>query len=719
MRPVDYVEMGWHVCALHPRSKRPRGQSWQIATRDPEWWDEHPDDGVGLVHGPSGTCALDVDDYEAAVPALARVGIDLPDLLARGVQIVSRPGRAKLLYRCPDTVELRTHQVRGPEGVIYELRAGVSQDVLPPSIHPDTGRPYEWVGDPTDLPMLPLAVLDHWRSLDRPREAVAGVRPRQYEGDGRIIDRFCAVADVGRVLESHGYVPHGVRWLSPHSTSGTPGVVLLPDSRDGRERVYCHHGSDPLADGYSHDAFSLFCLLDHGGDVTSAVRTAALEVGETEEDAELARSLDAILSARRHIATGALPEPEAHLGPIPVPELALLHDHVMRSVPSPKRSATLQGTLALACLLAGRRYATPEGCALGAWFGVVDTSVAGHRPLKAALEMIAHELGQVGAVRATPLTSAASVYGTLIDSARTMWVTPTLGGMIRKAPRQTSDAYQGALSAIAETWDGRQLLVDRDTGMTGRARRTDAERRVVRPQFVLLALLSIDEMGLLSTDAEYGRGTPQHLVCADAGDAVHGLIRRGPEDLPDEVRAAASRLRSVDDSPGSAPDAVRVAWTGDADAHLAEVRSSMRAALEADHLRPLRGCAIGYSETARRVACALACWRSPAEPVVDLEIATWAGLWSRRCLAESTSRLAVAPQDDRDDVASAIEYMLHDSRDGLTLREMTHRCRPLRRLRADARMAVLSQLIDDGRVEPVDRGRAKAYRCPIAPERLA
>ena len=39
------------------------------------------------------------------------------------------------------------------------------QDVLPPSIHPDTGTPYAWLGDFTAIPVIPSAIYALWQSL--------------------------------------------------------------------------------------------------------------------------------------------------------------------------------------------------------------------------------------------------------------------------------------------------------------------------------------------------------------------------------------------------------------------------------------------------------------------------------------------------------------------------------------------------------------------------
>ena len=48
---------------------------------------------------------------------------------------------------------------------VIDFRSKGKQDVLPPSVHPDTGQPYQWKGDFTKLPMIPDALLALWGSL--------------------------------------------------------------------------------------------------------------------------------------------------------------------------------------------------------------------------------------------------------------------------------------------------------------------------------------------------------------------------------------------------------------------------------------------------------------------------------------------------------------------------------------------------------------------------
>ncbi|MCX8085608.1 MAG: YfjI family protein [Rhodocyclaceae bacterium] len=102
---------------------------------------------------------------------------------------------------------------------------------------------------------------------------------RHPPASGSVIAAFNEQADIGRILEERGYVKKRNRWLCPKSTTGLPGVRLLPDCRDGVPRVFSDHGSDPLNDGHAHDAFDVWRILEHGGDMGKAVKEAARLLG--------------------------------------------------------------------------------------------------------------------------------------------------------------------------------------------------------------------------------------------------------------------------------------------------------------------------------------------------------------------------------------------------------------------------------------------------------
>lgn len=169
-----YQSIGIRCCAIAPNNKSPSAPQWQKLGRElPEAPPEQY--GLGLLHVSSKTCALDIDDLAKARELLAEHEIDLDALLAApdAVRIDSgRPGRAKLIYRLGDP--LPTRKVVRDGQTILELRCATTmgdnvQDVLPPSVHPDTGQPYQWVGQGTIAAPAPIppALLAFWQGLLR------------------------------------------------------------------------------------------------------------------------------------------------------------------------------------------------------------------------------------------------------------------------------------------------------------------------------------------------------------------------------------------------------------------------------------------------------------------------------------------------------------------------------------------------------------------------
>lgn len=113
-------------------------------------------------------------------------------------------------------------------------------------------------------------------ALLREARAFAEPPPRAGRQGASVIEAFNNAHDVATIIEQHGYSKASKnRWLWPGSTTGTPGVRLLPDSG----RIYSSHAGDPLHGAHSHDAFSAWCVLAHAGDMPAAVKDAARILG--------------------------------------------------------------------------------------------------------------------------------------------------------------------------------------------------------------------------------------------------------------------------------------------------------------------------------------------------------------------------------------------------------------------------------------------------------
>ena len=186
-----YLEEGMALVAIRLGQKGPVSAAWnklENVITDPAAAASLTEN-VGLAHAynPSGpTMAVDIDDMARAEPWLAARGININALLEAedAVQIISgKAGRAKLLYRLPagacpiESYMLKEKRDGGADLTVLEFRCGTRdgltvQDVLPPSIHPETGLPYRWggKGDWRDTPEIPQTLLHVWQQELAARE---------------------------------------------------------------------------------------------------------------------------------------------------------------------------------------------------------------------------------------------------------------------------------------------------------------------------------------------------------------------------------------------------------------------------------------------------------------------------------------------------------------------------------------------------------------------
>ncbi len=96
------------------------------------------------------------------------------------------------------------------------------------------------------------------------------LKSESIKGSRNPIEEFNQAHSVHEVLVRNGYTQKGDRYLRPNSASKIPGVVILRNCADGVERAFSH-GGDALNDGYAHDAFDIYQLLECEGDFVKAL----------------------------------------------------------------------------------------------------------------------------------------------------------------------------------------------------------------------------------------------------------------------------------------------------------------------------------------------------------------------------------------------------------------------------------------------------------------
>ncbi|MEG4372990.1 bifunctional DNA primase/polymerase [Microcoleus sp. B4b_D2] len=118
--------------------------------------------GLGLKLG-KGFLAIDIDGPSAAKLLEKLAGEnDLSDFSKTTAWTSGRPGRKQCLFWVPEAAWERVRYQKILTGVVgddgkkecLEFRWVGHQSVLPPSIHPDTGKPYLWINNPLQSPPL-------------------------------------------------------------------------------------------------------------------------------------------------------------------------------------------------------------------------------------------------------------------------------------------------------------------------------------------------------------------------------------------------------------------------------------------------------------------------------------------------------------------------------------------------------------------------------------
>ena len=155
-----------------------RGDSHKLAGHD-----------IALAHlycDPPTAC-LDIDDGKTAFPYFDELGIDLHNLDAPTCWS-GNSNRFKFFFTLKEPLPL--HQVEIDRVMSFEYRCAfgngtTTADVIPPSIHPKSNKPYEWIGERNlrSIPDMPGVLLDDWKRLIAEQKAKykAPVRAKVYD----------------------------------------------------------------------------------------------------------------------------------------------------------------------------------------------------------------------------------------------------------------------------------------------------------------------------------------------------------------------------------------------------------------------------------------------------------------------------------------------------------------------------------------------------------
>ena len=730
-----YASLGFALVAIPAGSKAPTSFGWQTKATNPAFWDSNQSHNIGLLHSLSGTVALDIDHMLNTRTIFEGLGIDLDAILDSAPRIVGRPDRGKALFAAPAGDPLTTRKISWPvDGdprrteVVFELRAGSVQDVLPPSIHPDTGQPYTWAGADiaNGLPEIPEQLLTIWRQWDKFRPQLADLCPWKRTPEFKppsakvrrvgnetqdVIGQYNDAVPMAQALTDAGYRQIGNRWLSPNSTSKIPGVVIFDDGR-----AYSHHASDPFDLEHSFDAFEVFCQYQHMGNAGAAVKAAAelldiksLPQGPSEADREAMRhgaSVAANIMGKAKTESGGIP---SHLLTVP----GVLGEVVKYSAETcikPQPQFDVQTALALGAVSMGRRFITDNNNMSGLFFLNIGKTGCGKEHANTVIEDVLRAADKKELRGPNGYTSATGVLSALLAKPAHLAVIDEFGAMLQSAGARGNQHKKDALTMMMEAF-GRQTKTIRNLsyatiGMT-ESQKKSMEVEVDHPSLSVIGMTTPETFYDALSGKDIASGFLNRFVI------VESKRRRGLSRKPSRIDPPASVIAWVkacseasggggnlqDNGPEFPPEPVLVPFTvgserlfRDYEQMIIDRQNAMKMEVQADMLNRTR-------EIAMRVSMIVAV--SLGDKEISETAAQWAidyvDYYATQTLTALTDNLSEGDTDSlRKHVANAIQDA---GPAGLKVNELIKSVPKLGNLRKFERDGLLAMVCEDYPIE--------------------
>jgi hypothetical protein len=237
------------------------------------WWGGRYRGCNILGRVPESMFVLDMDPQHGGLESLAALEKTygpLPDTLmtfsGRGT------GGWHRFYRRPPGKLSTARLGRG-----FDIKTHSGYVVLPPSIHPDTGKPYVCVAAPVAAP--PRWLIE----LMAPERKPAPPRRNPYRTTfssqffGSPADSYCAATSWVDILGPHGWEcldidpdADGTRWRHPTATSPSSAAI-----RNGCLFVFSTNTPFDITEAGNPKGYTKFkahAVLNHGGDMSAAAR---------------------------------------------------------------------------------------------------------------------------------------------------------------------------------------------------------------------------------------------------------------------------------------------------------------------------------------------------------------------------------------------------------------------------------------------------------------
>lgn len=198
----------WRFCNVYKNDKRPYPDDWQNC---PLTLDQLDGNNYGLLSGRhSGVLAIDFDGlwaFDWWEKTLSHIKLPETIMWSSGV-----PNRVQMAFNVDEIywphIKTRkfTNGLKKPDLEGIEFRFDGCQSVLPPSVHPDTGKPYEWIGNVVDAADCPLELIEYLIELNIQKQVVNNAPAKNITLDSSELEELDKVLqEYKRIYPNLGY----------------------------------------------------------------------------------------------------------------------------------------------------------------------------------------------------------------------------------------------------------------------------------------------------------------------------------------------------------------------------------------------------------------------------------------------------------------------------------------------------------------------------------
>ena len=681
---LDYARAGLCVLPADGQAKRPAVASWKEYQRrlpsetELRTWFATDRPLCLLTGAVSGN--LELLDFDGAGEKFAwwrqLVTLRAPELAARLVLERSPSGGWHVLYRCQSPVcgNIRLAQravvvVNDAEVELYgkryqPRRVGDRWEIVLTLIEtrgeggiflcaPSPG--YAWVqGDVRNLPVLTVEdrelLLELAWSLDELQRAPEPepTAPVSTPSGDRPGDDYNGRGDVRALLRAHGWTlvrgGDNEHWCRPGKTSGTSATL--------KERVWYVFSSNaaPFEPGRAYAPFSVFALLEHGGDY-SAAATALRAQGFGDADEGTPITLP-VLEREAAPASHLLIDP----GPIPdtllqVPGfVAEVMRYTCENAPYPSIPLAFCGAMALQSYLCARKVCDAGDLRPNIYLLALASSGTGKDFPRKVNARVLFEIGHVASL-GDKFASGEGIQDALLRTGAMLFQNDEMDGVLRQINLDRENKRESIPNILLTLYTSASEVYPLRT----KANQKEAGH-IDQPHLTLFGTATPKYFYESLSQRMLTNGFFARMMIVDVGKRGVGQSPGSSRQLPESILEVA-RWWS-DFQPGTQrknllevhPEPRIVPYTADADAAVRELQRLADGEYERAHEANDEMARVAWSRTcenAKKLALLYACSVNHRQPQIDTRAVDWAARFAmhqtRRQLYLATIYVAENP----------------------------------------------------------------------------